>query len=227
MTKGEVRNLIYEGLTPVAAPADFRLNKKAEGFIRKIEGGRQTLAVPLWDYNPVFEFSLTMCLRLELVEEIVNRFSGSPPAYHAMTLTSITQLEFLGLAAEPGRGVVYRATSERELAEVLASVSTLIRQRVLPFFDKYHDLMAVNHGLNPEGAENVFQPVWPPNPHAFDTTNEPYRAMAGVAIAHLVGDPRLKELVAAYRGQISGLPDHDRRKFEEMVVHLLGHGDTG
>jgi hypothetical protein len=224
--KTEVRRLISEAVAPVVSPAGFRFKKRSEAFIRKIDGGRQEFGLPLVDYNPIFEFSFTLCIRLEEVQDITNRFSGSPPRYHDVTLTSITQLEFLGLPSEPGRGVVYRVESESELTATVPGVLAMIRERVLPFFDEYRDIAAVNRGLNPEGAERVFQIAGFPDRRAFDATNYPYRAMTGVAVAHLARDPRLAALIAAYRGQISQMPDHDRLKFENMVIYLNGAPGT-
>ena len=142
--KSEVRRLICEAVTPVVGPAAFRFNKRSQAFIRKIDGGRQEFGLPLVDYNPIFTFSFTLCTRFDAVQEITNRFSGSPAKYHGMTLTSVTQLEFLGLPAVPGRGVVYRVESEADLAATLPVVLAMVRERVLPFFEEYRDIAAVN-----------------------------------------------------------------------------------
>jgi len=218
-TKSEVRKLIVEALAPVLGPAGFRFRK--ESFVRKIDGGRQELAISLVDYKPVFRFSLVCCTRLDAVEEITNRFSESPEKYHGETLTSMTQLEFFGLPAKPGAGVQYELKSEADASAVLPGVAALVRDRLLPFFEEYRDVAALNRGLNPAGAERLAEPRWPRDRREFDASNQPYRAMAGVAVAHLAGDPRVNKLVAAYRGQIRDLKDHDRQKFEQMVSHLL------
>jgi hypothetical protein len=220
--KTEVQRMIADAVTPVVSAAGFRFKKASEAFVRKIEGGRQEVGLPLVDYNPIFEFSFTLCIRLEAVQEITNRFSGSPPKYHSTTLTSITQLEFLGLPAEPGRGVKFHVKSEADLAAVMPGVLSIMRERVLPFFDEYRDIVAVNRGLNPEGAERVFRIVGFPDRRAFDATNQPYRAMAGVAVAHLANDPRLPELIGAYRSQIGEMQEHDRAKFDNLVRYLSG-----
>jgi hypothetical protein len=221
MTKSEARRLIYEGLRPVVEPAGFRVDKRAEGFVREIIGGKQILGVALWDYNPIVEFSLTMCVRLDAVQVIVNRFSGSPPKYHAETMTSITQLEHLGVRAEPGRGVRYRAESEPELLGAVVKVAGLIRERLIPFFDQHQDVASLDRGLNPcdDGASG---PAWLSDRRSFDATNQPYRAMAGVAVAYLAGNPRLQELVAVYRGRLSALPEPDRCKYEHLVAQVFG-----
>jgi hypothetical protein len=81
--------------------------------------------------------------------------------------------------------------------------------------------------LNSEDDESPRGPVWWPDRRSFDASNQPYRAMAGVAVAYLAGNPRLRALIALYRGQLSALPEPDRRKYEHLVAHLLGgYGPT-
>lgn len=223
--KTEVARLIIAGLKPVTAPAGFRYVKKDQSFVRLIDGGRQMLGVALWNSNPLFEFSLNMTVRLDAVQVITNQYSGSPPQFHAITTTSITQLEFLGLPAVEGN-VEWRASSVPELAALLPSVVTVVRERVIPFFDEYRDVAALNRGLNPEGAERVIQLPWPPDRRTFDASNQPYRAMAGVAVARLAGDHRWEQLVNAYRTQLSGLSDQDRQQFEALVTHLRRLADA-
>ena len=75
MKKREVAELIYEMLAGILSGTEFRLTKSDAGFMRKIPKGRQMLGVPLWDYEPEFEFSLNICIRLDAVEEIFHRFS--------------------------------------------------------------------------------------------------------------------------------------------------------
>lgn len=221
--KTEVRRMIVDAVAPVVSPAGFRFEKATQAFVRKIDGGRQELGLPLVDYNPVFRFSFNLCTRFEAVQEITNRFSGALPKYHAMTLTSITQLEFLGLAAGPSNCVDFEVSSEAELMAAMPGVLTMMRERVLPFFEDYRDIAAVNRGLNPEGAERVSRVVDFPDRREFDATNQPYRAMTGVVAAYLADDPRLDALIGAYRSRISDMPEHDRLKFDNLVNHLA-HG---
>jgi hypothetical protein len=117
---------------------------------------------------------------------------------------------------------VFEVSSEADLAATMPSILTMVRERVLPFFDEYRDIAAVNRGLNPEGAERVFRIVGFPDRRAFDATNRPYRAMTGVVVAYLANDPRLDALISAYRSQISEMPEHDRSKFEKLVCYLNG-----
>jgi hypothetical protein len=220
-TKSEVRRVIVDAIAPTVNDAGFRYKKASEAFVRKIDGGRQELGLPLYDYNPVFAFSLTLCTRLEAVQDIVNRFSGALPKYHSTTLTSITQLEFLGITPRSGQSVRFEMQSEAELAAVLPGVLELMAERVLPFFEEYRDLASLNRGLNPAGAEIAASGTSGYDRQAFDTTNQPYRAMTGVAVACLAQDLRLSALIGAYRAQIAELPDSERAKFERLASELI------
>ena len=55
---------------------------------------------------------------------------------------------------------------------------------------------------------------------AFDATNQPYRAMAGVTVAYLAGDARLTNLISAYRRQLRGARPDDLRKFENLCAFV-------
>jgi hypothetical protein len=214
--KPEVRRLFADAVTAVVSPAGFRFNKRtSKAFVRKIEGGRQELRFHLVDFNPAFVFSFALGIRLEAVQEIINQF-GYILRFYPTTLTSLTQLEFLGW---PGPGHFrLRVTSDAELAASVPGFLTMVRDRVLPFFDEYRDLAAVNRGLNPEGAERVFRAVsdW----RAFDASQHPHRAMSGVAVAHLAQDPRFEALVRAYRRQMRELHEDSRSMFEKLVNYL-------
>lgn len=86
MKNAEVREILYETLRPVLAPGNFRLNKSQQAFVRDIACGTQHIGIPLWDYNPRFDSSLAMTMRIEAAEAITNRFSGSPPKYQPQEL---------------------------------------------------------------------------------------------------------------------------------------------
>ena len=217
-TKSEVRRLIVAAIDPVVSAAGFRFKKASEAFVRKIKGGRQELALPLVDYNPIFRFSLVLCVRLDAVEELTNKFSGSPSKYHSMTLTSMTQLEYFGPATDSQHGAWFELASETDLLKIMPDVLDLLRDRVLPFFEEYCSIEALNRGFNPVGTEHLIRADR--DRRTFDASNLPYRAMAGIAVAYLAKDPRLAMLINGYRNQVTGLNDMDRTKFEELVGHL-------
>src|SRR5262245_20445608 len=92
-TASEVRRLIASSLGPVVKWAGFRIRRPYKYFVREIEGGRQDVAIAVYDFKPTFDFSFALGVRLEAVEALTNRFSG-PAEYHGATLTALTQLEF-------------------------------------------------------------------------------------------------------------------------------------
>lgn len=222
MTKSEARKLIQAVLDPIVGPAGFRYSAKEEGFVRKIDGGKQILGLPMWDHEPRIEFSLTMCIRLEAVQAIVNEFMGVLPRHHAVTPTSITQLEHLGLTSS----AAYRATSEAEMARALALATTLLRDRVLPFFERHRDLERVDRGLNPEPAATRWSwlrsmlALGDASRRAFDGSPYPYRAMTGITVACLAGNPRYPTLVQFYRRKVRILLPNERERYERLVAHL-------
>jgi len=219
--KTAVRRSIAEALVPALSVTGFRFKKSASVFARKIDGGSQELSLAIIDCNPVFKFSLSLCVRLDSVQDITNKFSGAPVEYHETTLTSITQLEHLGLTPNTSHGAQFTVRSESELIAILPHLTEIVRSKVMPFFEKYITIDAINEGLNPPGAErDAFERPWPCGRQAFDATNYPYRAMTAIVVAHLAKDPRFSQLLPAYRSQLRYYAEVDRMKFENVVLHL-------
>src|ERR1051325_1093655 len=143
MKKQEMANLIFEMLSGVLAGTDFRLKKSEDAFVRRIPAGIQMLGLPLWDYNPHFEFSLNICVRIEAVEEIFHQFSRSPPKYHSMSTTTITRLEYF--TGGSGR---YKVTTAEDVASSGRFLSNVIRDRIIPFFNEHQDVQALDRAVN-------------------------------------------------------------------------------
>lgn len=227
MNRWEAKKRVYDGLTEAAGLGGFRLNRSAEGFVRKIPGGTQQLSVPFWDYCPEFQFSLVRCIRLDAVEDLFHRFSGSPERFHKETLTSMTQLEYFGEEPTPGRGVIFKAVTEAEFANELSRLSAFIRKKALPFFDRYNTLEALDRAMNPEIPPPARNAAWDSNRFAFDSTSHPYRGMRAVIIAHLVGNPRFEELLARYTEEMHDFIPVEREKFDKLVDYLTTKGFMG
>ncbi|WP_432537912.1 hypothetical protein [Kineococcus arenarius] len=88
--------MIFTGMSGALEGTGFRLSSSQEHFARRIATGRQELAVPLWDHQPVFRFSLVAGVRLDAVEAVFNEFSGATGKNAALTLTTMTPLPFFG-----------------------------------------------------------------------------------------------------------------------------------
>jgi hypothetical protein len=102
---------------------------RKNGLYPKIIGGRQMLGLPLWDYSPEFEFSLNICIRLDVVEEIFHEFSGSPSKYHSMSFTTMTTLQYF-----TGGPAKYKVTTEDDVASAGEILSGVVRVKIIPFF---------------------------------------------------------------------------------------------
>ncbi|HET6384900.1 MAG TPA: hypothetical protein VFJ58_16015 [Armatimonadota bacterium] len=55
--------------------------------------------------------------------------------------------------AGSGAPFYYKVTSESESAETVDTVETVLRDPVLPFFERCHDLESVNRGINHDGLD--------------------------------------------------------------------------
>jgi hypothetical protein len=204
MKKQEMADLIFQMLGGVLSETDFRLKKSEDGFVRKISGGRQMLGLPLWDYNPEFEFSLNICIRLDAVEQVFHQFSGSPPKYHPMSFTTITRLEHF--TGGPGK---YKVSTAGDVTSVGGALSGVIRDKIIPFFNEHKDVQALDRGVN------RLQP-------GIDITQNPSGAMHAVILAHMAGNTDFDHLVTKLRNDMQLAPDVPHA-FNRLVEYLKTH----
>jgi hypothetical protein len=202
MKKPEVRDLLYSRLSDVLKPAGFRVRKADEALVRPISGGLNRLYVALWDYNPVFQFSLTAGIRIDAVEELFHHCSGSPPAYHKMSSTTLTQLSYFTKPAE------FEVTTPEEIVAAVDHLTPVITGKIVPFFDRYTDLATLDRALN--GGED---------PGA-DTTHLPSRALHWVAIAYLANNPHVEEIAARFAQEMQTFPESERAKLDCLLAEL-------
>jgi hypothetical protein len=201
MKKQEMKNLLFEMLNGILTGTDFRLKKSEDGFVRRIAGGRQMLGLPLLDYNPEFEFSLNICVRLDAVEEVFHQFSGSSPRYHSMSDTTITRLEhFTGGSAR------YKVTTAADVASVGGVLSSIIRDKIVPFFNEHQDVEALDRDVNCQ------QP-------GIDITQNPSGAMHAVILACLAGNKDFERVVAKHQTDMELAPEVTH-PFNRLVEYL-------
>jgi hypothetical protein len=205
MNKAEARESIYRELTPLFP--GFRLKKSDEGFVRAIPGGTDKVLVPLIDYNPIFIFSLIMGIRNEEVERIFNLFSGSPPKYHAMTLTTMTPLDFF----YPGQREKkeFKVSTPEEIRNAARELSKT-NNAIIDFFNQHQDVKSLDASINSGAA-------------GFDQSSHPYRAMHAIILAHLANNPNFESLVSGFQEEARQWHEADRNKFDRLVSYLRGH----
>ncbi|HXT99378.1 MAG TPA: hypothetical protein VN903_00200 [Polyangia bacterium] len=186
----------------------FKPHEKTS-LARPIAGGTQFIGVALVDYRTLFRFTLTISTRIEQVQEIMNRFSGSPPKFHHITLTTATMLAYFSGASEHER---FEVRSPEDVAAAVAELAPVLRDRVLPFLDAHQTVQSLDAVMNgPEGRR-------------FDRTNAPYRQMTGLTLARLAGNPRFDALVESARAEMRGLKPHGAAKLEALVAYLRTTG---
>jgi hypothetical protein len=200
--KAEVRDLLYAGLGEVLTPAGFQLRKAEEAFARQRAGVLHRVYVPLWDYNPVFQFSLTAGIRIDAVEEIFHRCSGAPAPYQKLSSTTLTQLPFFGGPAQ------IEVTAPDQVSAATAQLAPVITGKILPYFGRYSDVAALDGALN-GGAEP-----------GVDTTQLPSRALHWVAIAYLADNADVEQIAARFAAEMDGFPETERAKLDCLLAEL-------
>lgn len=128
-------------------PAGFRRGK-GSSFSRSIPQGRQVVSMAWIDRKPECQFTLTLGIRLDAVEELAIPLLGIPPDYTAETLTTLTQLEHFGLKPQLGLGVWFHAANSAELDAAFQQLTPVIQGQILPFLDRYQTLATVAGALN-------------------------------------------------------------------------------
>lgn len=201
MNKQEVKTVIFDMMAGILDATSFRLKKGEDGFVRKFAGGRHMLGIPLWDYNPQYEFSLNICIRLDAVETIFHQFSGSQPKYHPMSFTTITRLGYF--TGDAGR---YKVVSVADVANAFNVLSGVIQDKIIPFFDKHQDIQAI------DGSVNSLMP-------SIDITQNPSGAMHAVILAHLAGNKNYESIVAKHRDEMQ-LAQGASHPFNHLVDYL-------
>jgi hypothetical protein len=193
--KSEVRDLIYEGLTGMLVAHGFRLNRRQEGFVRTIPGGRQCIGLALTDHNPTYIFSLSLSTRLESVQSVLNLFSGSPPRYHADTLTAITHLDYFSKKPK----TEYTVRTAADISDAIRDLEPTVAREIIPFSDQHQDVVAWDKAVN-STTNNLFGGgTLDDRCNSVDSSNHPSRGMTAVVLAHEAGNPDFEEIVRRLR----------------------------
>jgi hypothetical protein len=203
MKKQQVRDALYRELQPLLP--GWKLVKKDEAFVRPISGGRQTLGIAIVDYKPEFRFSLVLTTRLDAVENIFNQFNSAPAAYHSLTVTSITQLDYFFADEPPPKQ--FSVYSEADIVAAVQQLAPLLRDRILPFFDSHRDIAALDAAMNGGDPQ-------------FDKSNPVTRNMHALVLARLAGNPRFEQLVSSYEDAMKHFVEAAKQGFPEIVAYL-------
>jgi hypothetical protein len=215
MKKSEVAALIYENLGSVVTPAGFRFRKREARFVRHIPAGRQDISVALANYRPEYQFSLVMGILLDAVEHTLRLFIHIDPTYNAERVTTLTQLTYvIGDVPERYAGVLpgeYKVEAPEDIAGAMAHLLPVVERRILPFFDRYQTIAALNDGVN--RAEP-----------SIDSTLGPIGDMHAMILARLADAGDFERVVASHQAKLAGrlLPE-DQERIDRLVAYLREH----
>lgn len=205
MRKQEVIRSICKGLDGATSAAGFAFKRRDMAFLRRTLFGSQSLGVPFWDYNPDFQFSLNITIRIDAAQKLFNEFSGIED--HPLGFTTMTRLEFF-----VGESARISVLDETGIAVACERLSELLRGRIIPFLDAHQDVRAVDRLMNGDEA-------------TFDMSAYPYKAWLGVIVAHLASATSLDFIEAKYRSVLS-LPLEAEHPFNRLVSFLKTRTET-
>lgn len=142
MTKKYIREKLGLELSENLKMDDFRFIKSKNHIIKQIENGFNLIEYRIIDYAPVFFIELSLAIRLNIVEEIVNRFLGEEimnPQNKIHTLTLGIAFNFL-----MGDSNDVKVENEKELREVINKYIAGIKTKGLSYFNDYSNILNTN-----------------------------------------------------------------------------------
>jgi hypothetical protein len=205
MDKSEVNNAVYDGLAKFLVPAGFKGRKSDCRFVRRTAFGFQDAGVSLWDYDPVFAFSVNVGLRFDAIQDQANPLYPLDPKYWADSFTVLLKPAYF-----VGSDLRFEVRTPDEIGHATTEIENLFKEHIFPFFDSCQDLEAVERLLNRD----------PGNPWA---SNRGGHAITGVIAAALCRRPDFPDIVARYRDILAGTVEPIRKKFEAAVAHATAN----
>jgi hypothetical protein len=143
MNKKQVTNLVGQGISEGLKEDGFKFIKSKERILREHEVGFDVIYARIIDYNPVFQIEFSIAIRLNAVEEIVNKFLSDEirnPATNSLTTTIVSSYDMLTNSKEN----YIEIKNEKELDAAIQSLLVLIKAKGLAFFNKYKNFQVAN-----------------------------------------------------------------------------------
>lgn len=207
MTKDEVMQRIYDGLSGVLSHAGFRLKQSDEGFFKKTPYGRVLIGVALYEYSTYFEFSIVTAMRFDAVESIVHECLQTPEKYRGMSDTIITPLEYFVKGCTS-----FRVQHPEDIEKATSKLSGIITENIVPFFERHSDIQALDESMNRRQDMN------------FDITHLPW--MNRLVVARLACNDQYDLLVAQALENIRNHSETYQAQFRQLL-RTLEHFEPG
>lgn len=141
MTKRFVFNEIAGRLAESLKVEGFKFVKSNRRILRAYPSGFDVIIFNIVDYYPCFQIDTFLGIRLNEVEEIVNKFvPNRNPAFMKFTETLGTSYMVLSGAKEN----YIEIKTEEELSRAISELTTLIKSKGLRYFENYRSPESVN-----------------------------------------------------------------------------------
>ena len=122
---------------------EFKFIKSNGLILNKYPTGFDVVILKVLDYAPIFQIETYLGIRIDQVEEIVNKFqeySFASPQFMKYTETVGTSYMALSGAKEN----IIEIETEKELDQAIDELINIIREKGLAFYEKHRDIKLVN-----------------------------------------------------------------------------------
>lgn len=143
MNKKQVTNLVRQGISEGLKEDGFKFIKSKERILREHEAGFDVIYARIIDYNSVFQIEFSIAIRLNAVEEIVNKFLNDEirnPAGNSLTTTIVSSYDIMTNSKEN----YIEIKNEKELEAAIRSLLVLTKDKGLAFLNKYKNFQVAN-----------------------------------------------------------------------------------
>lgn len=141
MTKRYVFTEIAKSIEKRVKPNGFKYVKSNERILNKYSSGFDVIILTVLDYAPVFQLQMSLRVRINKVENIVNKFiPNRNPKFMKFTETIGTSYMVLSGAKENHIEI----ETKKELDNAINELTKLIQEKGLVFFDKHRNIEIVN-----------------------------------------------------------------------------------
>jgi hypothetical protein len=203
MTKKEVTETLFSELSTILKPSKFKASKKDNAFIRKVGNGSHWILIGVYDYNPLYQVSFHLGIRLDEVEEMFHKFSGTLPNYQHQSLTCSTPIKFLSQENVD----LYNVQSPAELAVVIRNFNQVYTKQGELFFSNHATAELLTKGLLTLGD-------------GFNSIITPYSYMKLLILIRLTNQGDYEKIKREAIDACSGLHQMDRNKLHALVDYL-------
>jgi hypothetical protein len=176
---------LFESVRKRVLADGFELNAEGDNFVRRHDGITDIFQLTCLDAKPGYRVQPGMAVRVDQIEDIFHQTSGFEFKYQKGTPTMGTRVGSL-LGGSP-RACEFLLESEAEITAVTEKLMSAFREFVLPYFDHWGSLTAIDAELNDKPAERT--------PHRALAW---FRCSTGIIVAKLVGRPDYERLAAFY-----------------------------